>query len=388
MLDSTCKIISNVMCFITLVVCFLLSIHVQKSSAAAYNADYFDTEFVRYDVPITKIKKGTVLGTVYIKSQDIRFASRPAIMNDSAGQLAIYPTYNSSTPDPGCAFSDDQSTGVGYLRYDSSGTRESVCNPRNKIYILDGLKFDFTGDTYNAVTYGLLYIQKTSVPRTKLIDIVVNDPLKVISMQGKTLSIFTNYFFAYADYKKNRFSFAYLVARPNPISFYLGKTNPAVFFPSQNSSSALLNLPVKPSGGDDSLAVGSASIDLCIYDGMSLSSSRYMLKFQDPNNSTTNDFRIYTLDGRNKMDYSVTLTDPSNIPQPVNNNTPFFWENMENGGSAQSRLRYLQVPNGIKGLVPCVPSIITAKVKPVRYSSLRSGSYSGKINIFFTPSTN
>lgn len=387
MLNSTCKISSNFIYFVICVVFFLLSIHVKKASAAGYK-NAIETEFVRYDLPITKIKKGTVLGTLYMKSQDIRFTSRPAIMNNSAGQISFYPTATGLTPDPGCAFSGDQTTGVGYLRYDSSGTRESVCNPSNKIYLLDGLKFDFTGETFKSLQYGILYIQKTSVPRTKLVDIVVNDPQKVISMQGKILSIFTNYFSLYTDYQKNRFSFQTLTVIPTPISFYIGKTNPAVFFPSQNSSSALLNLPVKPSGGDDSLAVGSASIDLCIYDGMALSSSRYMLKFQDPNNSTTNDFRIYTLDGRNKMDYSVTLTDPSNIPQPVNNNTPFFWENMENGGSAQSRLRYLQVPNGIQGLVPCVPSIITAKVKPVRYSSIRSGSYSGKINIFFTPSTN
>ena len=386
MLNPTCKISSNFIFFIICVAFFLLSIHVQKASAADYG--YFDTELVRYDLPITKIKKGTVLGTLYIKSQDISFLSRPAIANNSAGQFAFYPTISPLTPDPGCSFSSDPNTGVGFLKYDSSGTRESVCNPRSKLYVLDGLKFEYTGANFNSPSYGILYIQKTSVPRTKLIDTVVNDPQKVISLQGKRLTFFSQYLLLYADYEKSLFSTGFVLPRSSPFSLYIGKTNPAVFFPSQNSSSALLNLPVKPSGGDDSLAVGSASIDLCIYDGMALSSSRYMLKFQDPNNSTTNDFRIYTLDGRNKMDYSVTLTDPSNIPQPVNNNTPFFWENMENGGSAQSRLRYLQVPNGITGLTPCVPSVITAKVKPVRYSSLRSGSYSGKINIFFTPSTN
>lgn len=386
MLDSTCKIISNVMCFITLVVCFLLSIHVQKTSAAVINR--FDIEFVRYDLPVTRIKKGTVLGSIYLKSQDFYFQTRTSRMDLAKGQLLLTSAGSGTTPDPGCTYPGFGVTGIGFLRYNVSGTRESVCNPNTEIVILDGLKFDYTGVSYKSPNSGILYNQKATVPRTKLVDIVVNDPLKVMSMQGQNLTFYLTSLGMKASYETRIITAGPSLPQQNPISFYLGKTNPVVFFPSQNSSSALLNLPVKPSGGNDSLAAGSASIDLCIYDGAGLSSSRYMLKFQDPNNSTNNDFRIYTLDGRGKMDYSVTLTDPSDIPQPVNNNTPFFWENMENGGSAQSRLRYLQVPNGIKGLVPCVPSIITAKVKPVRYSSLRSGSYSGKINIFFTPSTN
>ncbi|MEJ1269047.1 CfaE/CblD family pilus tip adhesin [Pantoea ananatis] len=171
----------------------------------------------------------------------------------------------------------------------------------------------------------------------------------------------------------------------DPVSFWIGETKPAAFFPQQNSSHALLPLPVKPSGD---LATGSASVDLCLYDGAGLTTSRYMLTFQDQNTANTGpDFAVYNSSGTGKMDYSVSLTDPSGTPQPVTNRTPFFWNNMQNGGAAQGRLKYVQLPDGIQGLVPCVPSVVTVKVKPVPYRSLRAGNYTGHLNILFTPST-
>ncbi|WP_205655009.1 CfaE/CblD family pilus tip adhesin, partial [Priestia megaterium] len=167
---------------------------------------------------------------------------------------------------------------------------------------------------------------------------------------------------------------------------HIGESQPTAFFPEKNSSHALLPLPVKPSGD---LATGSASVDLCLYDGAGLTTSRYMLTFQDQNTANTSPyFAVYNNSGTGKMDYSVSLTDPSGTPQPVTNRTPFFWSNMQNGGAAQGRLKYVQLPDGIQGLVPCVPSVVTVKVKPVPYKSLRAGNYTGHLNILFTPSTN
>ncbi|KTS72216.1 hypothetical protein RSA36_21745 [Pantoea stewartii] len=146
-------------------------------------------------------------------------------------------------------------------------------------------------------------------------------------------------------------------------------------------------LPVKVTPSGD-VATGRASLDMCLYDGAGLSDSRYMLVFSDENsNSIGRDFSMRRENGAGEISYSVSVTDPSGTPQTVANREPFYWSNMQNGGAAQGRLRYVQLPNGYQGTVPCVPSAVSVQIRPVRYSSLRAGHYRGKINILFTPST-
>ncbi|MDN4130051.1 CfaE/CblD family pilus tip adhesin [Pantoea ananatis] len=362
-----------------------LSLHAGKASATVY----FKTEYMRHDLPVSQIKKGSVVGSVYLKAQRVTFSTRTrSFPNAGRISLAMNSLYNpnpSYPPDPGCVPDDralSRNSGLGLLRNTASGV-EAVCSNSPASPFLNGLTLTATG-AYSYVIDGIVYEQTVLLPRVKLYDVVVNDPIKALSMAGRSVTMIpsalrTSMYYEGSSFVDEFYSY-------DPVSFWIGETKPAAFFPQQNSSHALLPLPVKPSGD---LATGSASVDLCLYDGAGLTTSRYMLTFQDQNTANTSPyFAVYNNSGTGKMDYSVSLTDPSGTPQPVTNRTPFFWSNMQNGGAAQSRLKYVQLPDGIQGLVPCVPSVVTVKVKPVPYKSLRAGNYTGHLNILFTPSTN
>ena len=368
-----------------------LSFHAKKASAnnaERYDAEYYDAEYVRNDVPVSQIKKGTVLGTLYMKSKRIIFYASSGSPGPVTISFSFQSMVSASPPDPGCTLGVNTSFGI--LRYGVTG-RESVCKPGENLFLTKDITAIYMGYSTNRPPYGRIYQYQATVPRIKLFDVVVNDPERVRASAGKTvvfpidslttLSIgsVTGYIGSGGIYPLSQKNFP-------SINVFFGPTQPAAFFPQQNSSHALLPLPVKPSGD---LATGSASVDLCLYDGAGLTTSRYMLTFQDQNTANTSPyFAVYNNNGTGKMDYSVSLTDPSGTPQPVTNRTPFFWSNMQNGGAAQSRLKYVQLPDGIQGLVPCVPSVVTVKVKPVPYKSLRAGNYTGHLNILFTPSTN
>lgn len=360
----------------------ILMLHCE--SALAWS-QYYQLEYVRKDVSATGLRRGTVVGTIYLPSQDLEINTRVSTREPYSGNMVMLAQIAKDTPDPGCRliYGDDS---IGMLRYTDTGT-ETVCESSKTLTFIVGLTARYTGKTVPLAT-GVWYVYKVSVPRTKLADVVINDPVKALSHAGQNLTVLPNSLPSIAlrfDHGTKDFDFS---LPASSLQVHIGETPAAVFFPLQNTSNASLTLPVRPSGGSKSaMASGNASIDLCLYDGAGLSKSRYVLTFQDENaTNTSRDFGVYREDGAGKIPYTVSLTDPTGTPQEVYNRESFYWDNMQNGGAAQSRLKYVQLP-GIPGTVPCVPSTVTLKVSPVPYNSLMAGRYSGKVSILFTPST-
>ncbi|MGX9377370.1 CfaE/CblD family pilus tip adhesin [Pantoea ananatis] len=205
--------------------------------------------------------------------------------------------------------------------------------------ILPGMKA-YATHKHKVINGQYRYAFTVTVPRTKIADVVINDPVVASTHAGQTV-LLPQLPDIWASFAPNS-----NIHESTPLSVFIGETPPAVFFPQQNTSHAVMPVIITHSGD---VATGSASLDMCLYDGAGLSDSRYMLVFSDESSD--------------------------------------IWNDMRNGGAAQGRLRYVQLPNGIQGTVPCVPSTVSVKIRPVRYSSLAAGHYTGKISILFTPST-
>lgn len=362
-----------------LVLMSVVALLMYSARALADAAEGYEYEYVRTDVPVSGIKRGQLLGTIYIKQQSLTvWRTVGSVESDPPIDTYVYSEMkNMGGGAPGCKpLADDNS--IGFLRFTGSAT-ETSCNYSIGYVIINGLKAFATHHT--KIINGKYYFSfAVQIPRTKLADVVINDPAKALSHAGQAVLLTS-----LPDlYVPLNYSTATIYAR-TPLSVYIGETPPAVFFPQQNTSHAVLPVQIMSSGD---MAAGSASLDMCLYDGVGLSDSRYMLLFSDESSgSAGKDFAMRRENGAGEISYSVSVTDPSGKPQAVANREPFYWNNMQKGGAAQSRVKYIQLPDGIQGTVPCVPSVVSVEVRPVRYSSLKAGHYQGKINILFTPST-
>lgn len=342
--------------------------------------DGYEYEYVRTDVPVSGIQRGQKLGTIYLKQQIL--TSWRNVSGGGAAQAAYLSTQvdglSNSGSGPGCTVLGYDGS-IGLLRFTGT-TTETVCSLSSPYYrVVLNLTAYPTGKS-KVIDGQNWFSFSTVVPRTKIADVVINDPAIALNHAGQTITLAT----LPSIHVNTRYLELPIYAR-TPLSVSVGETPPAVFFPQQNTSHAVLPVQITSSGD---MAAGSASLDMCLYDGAGLSDSRYMLLFTDENSgSTGRDFAMRRENGAGEISYSVSVTDPSGTPQTVANREPFYWNNMQNGGAAQGRLRYVQLPNGIQGTVPCVPSVVSVEVRPVRYSSLMAGRYQGKINILFTPST-
>lgn len=365
----------------------ILMLHCESALALSYP---YQAEYVREDVSATSLRRGTVVGTIYLASQELKLYTLSSPQKTYTGNMTMLAQGTGKfTPDPGCPPYINGDNSIGLLRYSDTGT-ETVCEAEKARRFIVGITAQYTGKSRTYAT-GVWYEYKVSIPRVKLADVVINDPVKALSHAGQNLTLAISEMpvitLRVPRAGNTTFDFDYSMAASS-VQVHIGETPAAVFFPLQNTSNASLTLPVRPSGGSKSaMAFGSASIDLCLYDGAGLSKSRYALTFQDENaTNTSRDFGVYREDGAGKIPYTVSLTDPTGTPQEVYNRESFYWDNMQNGGAAQSRLKYVQLP-GIPGTVPCVPSTVTLKVSPVPYNSLMAGRYTGKVSILFTPST-
>lgn len=357
----------------------ILLLHSVRAFADA--TDGYEYDYERTDVPVSGIKKGQKLGTMYLKQQTLTVWRTVDSNRPLDASLSAYYSMPGGGVGPGCNFSgyDDS---FGMLR-NTGTTTETVCNYYRSFYTLyTGLK-GYPTHKYKFIDGQWYFAFTVAVPRIKLTDVVINDPVLALTHAGQTVSLSPSSIPMLSVYLED-YSTTTTYAR-SPLSIIVSGTPPAVFFPQQNTSHAVLPVKVTPSGD---VATGRASLDMCLYDGAGLSDSRYMLVFSDENsNSIGRDFSMRRENGAGEISYSVSVTDPSGTPQTVANREPFYWNNMQNGGAAQGRLRYVQLPNGYQGTVPCVPSAVSVQIRPVRYSSLKAGHYRGKINILFTPST-
>lgn len=373
-----------------MIIIMIIMLHSEIALATASSL-YYKIEYERKDISGSSIRKGTVLSTVYLAGQTLKFRTKFRVENSLYASLVMGPPVTKSEPDPGCTPVESGNGGdgsIGILRFNGKNT-ESQCLHKAYDYMnnLTALKTGTVTDQD-----GTWYEYSVTVPKTKLVDIVVNDPNRALLQAGQMLTItaFDLPFFALQANKAQN-AFPDGMIPESDVQVLTGEVAASAFFPNDfMSSTATRDLKVHSSNGDrfSGAVAGETSIDMCLYDGAGLSKSRYKLKFADTNlSNTTGDFAIYRTGGREKIEYTVTLTDPSNNQQNVTNNVDFDWLNMENGGAARSRVRYVRLPDRPSINVPCVPSTVTLKVKPVPYLSLRAGDYKGDIKIIFTAST-
>lgn len=357
-------------------VTFLLLMIFFNIPAALAVSTYYSVDYISNNIPASQYKVGTVLGTVYMRAGDIYYHASQFSKGSFTATLALVTPFPSALNDTGCLIPGALDNSLGLLPYNNSVPDPKCARTR---YVL-GDFYAVNADQQIRPPFALSYI--ITLKRTKLFDIVINKLQDLRSHAGQDIQIPQRAMPSTIPVSQGDNFGWFTTEALTGFSVHIDGSPPQAFFPSTMSSLGHVNLNVQPV---NTMATAKAGIEMCLYDGKNLTSSRYTLTFTDANTSnTSSDFTLGQLGGSGQLNYRVSITDPANAEQPVMNRTPINWSNMKDGGDAKSRVRYITMPTG---MAPCVPTTVTLKLKPVKYNSLQSGDYSGTININFSVST-
>ncbi|GAB1847303.1 hypothetical protein MyNCGM683_21500 [Achromobacter xylosoxidans] len=163
----------------------------------------------------------------------------------------------------------------------------------------------------------------------------------------------------------------------------------AVLFPGAGESPRV-DLNLHRHDGGKSLIWGSASLDMCLYDGFNSNSTWYDVTLTDglgsapPNRragmfSITRDGAANAEDSR-RVDYQVSLSHHGQQFEMKNGNTVRFPAIAPN-----DQLRRVRI-DGIATPVYCVPTPLTLETPAFETLSKEGGNYSGKLRVTFSPS--
>lgn len=167
-----------------------------------------------------------------------------------------------------------------------------------------------------------------------------------------------------------------------------------IYFPRFNTASPVVNLNLnnRPGTGNNLTASGSASLDMCLYDGSNSTSRQVSLIFSDEGSPASNrpvgQFSVYRRGAdksqeANRLDYEVTIINPvTGASQTVSNGTEIVWQNT----NQRNIQRQVALP-GIPGVSLCVPAPITLRTPSFSLSNKNSGFYTGQLKIIYTPTT-
>lgn len=167
-----------------------------------------------------------------------------------------------------------------------------------------------------------------------------------------------------------------------------------IYFPRFNTASPVVNLNLnnRPGTGSNLTASGSASLDMCLYDGSNSTSRQISLIFSDEGSPASNraagQFSVYRRGAdksqeANRLDYEVTVINPvTGASQNVSNGTEIVWQNTN-----QRNIQRQVVLPGVPGVSLCVPAPITLRTPSFTLSNKNSGFYTGQLKIIYTPTT-
>lgn len=167
-----------------------------------------------------------------------------------------------------------------------------------------------------------------------------------------------------------------------------------IYFPRFNTASPVVNLNLnnRPGTGSNLTASGSASLDMCLYDGSNSTSRQVSLIFSDEgspaSNRTAGQFSVYRRGAdksqeANRLDYEVTVINPvTGASQEVSNGTEIVWQNTN-----QRNIQRQVVLPGVPGVSLCVPAPITLITPSFSLSNKNAGFYTGQLKIIYTPTT-
>ncbi|WP_336796232.1 CfaE/CblD family pilus tip adhesin [Erwinia aphidicola] len=170
--------------------------------------------------------------------------------------------------------------------------------------------------------------------------------------------------------------------------------NHQVYFPAfpYSTPSVDLNLNNLPGTSRNTAASGSASLDMCLYDGSNSSSNRVSMLFSDEGASATGRapglFSVYRTgadraQAANRIDYRVSVINPTTgAAQAISNGTEITWTDT----NRRNIQRQVVLP-GVPGVSLCVPAPIRLVTPEFNLADKAAGRYTGKLTIIYTPST-
>ena len=170
--------------------------------------------------------------------------------------------------------------------------------------------------------------------------------------------------------------------------------NLQIYFPAFPYTTPMvdLNLNNRPGTSRNAAASGSASLDMCLYDGSNSSSTRVNMLFSDEGASATGRtsglFSVYRTgadktQAANRIDYQVSVINPTTgAAQAIRNGTEITWT-----GTNRRNLQRQVVLPGVPGASLCVPAPIQLITPAFNLADKTAGHYTGKLTIIYTPST-
>ncbi|QNL02985.1 phage tail protein (plasmid) [Serratia ureilytica] len=170
--------------------------------------------------------------------------------------------------------------------------------------------------------------------------------------------------------------------------------NQQVYFPAfpYTTPNVDLNLNNRPGTSRNAIASGSASLDMCLYDGSNSSSNRVSMLFSDEGASAKDRasglFSVYRTgadktQAANRIDYKVSVINPTTgAAQAISNGTEITWT-----GTNQRNIQRQVVLPGVPGASLCVPAPIQFITPAFNLADKAAGHYTGKLTVIYTPST-
>ena len=170
--------------------------------------------------------------------------------------------------------------------------------------------------------------------------------------------------------------------------------NQQVYFPAFPYSTPRvdLNLNNRPGTSKNTAASGTASLDMCLYDGSNSSSNRVNMLFSDEGAGATGRaaglFSVYRTgadktQAANRIDYQVSVINPTTgAAQAISNGTEITWTNTN-----QRNIQRQVVLPGVPGVSLCVPAPVRLITPAFNLADKAAGRYTGKLTIIYTPST-
>ena len=167
--------------------------------------------------------------------------------------------------------------------------------------------------------------------------------------------------------------------------------NQQIYLPEFGEAAPRVDLNLRPlpgTKGNQTQMNGSATIDMCLYDGYGSNSTSFTLKFDDQQQGTTERnngyFSIYSDHGdtnldSGRIDYYVRMQAPDGKYVSVIRGDDLVISNIQT-----AHIRPVHLP-GIPQAVLCVPAPLELSTKTMDINSKQAGHYTGHLIVNFTP---
>ncbi|AYA08324.1 pilus assembly protein CblD [Rahnella aquatilis] len=167
--------------------------------------------------------------------------------------------------------------------------------------------------------------------------------------------------------------------------------NQQIYLPEFGEAAPRVDLNLRPlpgTKGNQTQMNGSATIDMCLYDGYGSNSTSFTLKFDDQQQGTTERnngyFSIYSDHGdtnldSGRIDYYVRMQAPDGKYVSVIRGDDLVISDIQT-----AHIRPVHLP-GIPQAVLCVPAPLELSTKTMDINSKQAGHYTGHLIVNFTP---